>query len=333
MDFLYISAEQSRDLVTSEEALEVVERVFRWHAEEGKVVVPSPSVLSYVLPEPESRYRLKVCALPAIPVAGVRVTGWALGEGRQGTGVGTGAPANTRFVVLTDPGTGHPLAIVDEHWTYNLRTSVAGMLAVRLLARTDSRVVALVGAGQIASTCAEMLARMFRLDQIRVTSLRPASRQAFAARLSDQLAVPFVVCDSVQEAAHGADIVVTASSANAVILADAAWLADGSTCCAIGVGEADPSVYRAVDKVVVSDYELVQEIPDVRSLLDSGRLSTADIWADITQILTGTKPGRESASERIFVRASGLVTQDVALCHLVYVRALERGVGTRLPVG
>jgi ornithine cyclodeaminase/alanine dehydrogenase-like protein (mu-crystallin family) len=330
---MYITAEQSRDLVTSDEALEVAERVFRWHAEEGKVVVPSPSVLSYMLPEPESRFRLKVCAIPAIPVAGVRVTGWALGEGRSGPGVGSGGPANTRFVVLSDPRTGHPLAIVDEHWTYNLRTSAAGMLAIRLLARPESRVVGLVGAGQIATTCAEMLARMFRLDEVRVTSLRPASRQAFAARMSERLGLPFVACESVQETIAGADIVVTASSANAVIVRDAAWLADGTTWCALGVGEADPSIYHAVDKVIVTDYELMQETPDVRALLDGGRLSTNDIWADITHILMGTIPGRESATERIFIRASGLVSQDVALCHFVYTRAQERGVGVLHPVG
>jgi ornithine cyclodeaminase len=294
------------------------------------VLIPHPSVLAYEVPEPSSRFRLKVATIPAIPVSGVRVTRWAA-EG--GPGAGSGGPYNTRFVVLSDPRTGFPLAVIDEHWTYNLRTSAAGMAAVRLLARPESRVVGLVGAGQIATTCAEMVSRMFRLQEVRVTSRRPETRQAFAARMSEQLGVRFEARDTVEETVRDADIVITASSANAVLIHDIGWLAPGSTICGLGTGEVSAQVYNAADKAIVSDYEVVQELPDVRGLLASGQVARETIWSDVAEIVAGSKTGRTSPDERIFVRAGGLVSQDVALCHLVYTRALERGLGTAFPVG
>jgi ornithine cyclodeaminase len=236
-------------------------------------------------------------------------------------------------VVLSDPRTGFPLAVIDEHWTYNLRTSAAGMAAVRLLARPESRVVGLVGAGQIATTCAEMVSRMFRLQEVRVTSRRPETRQAFAARMSEQLGVRFEARDTVEETVRDADIVITASSANAVLIHDIGWLAPGSTICGLGTGEVSAQVYNAADKAIVSDYEVVQELPDVRGLLASGQVARETIWSDVAEIVAGSKTGRTSPDERIFVRAGGLVSQDVALCHLVYTRALERGLGTAFPVG
>ncbi len=57
------------------------------------------------------------------------------------------------------------------------------------------------------------------------------------------------------------------------------------------------------------------------------------IWSDMPQIVAGRKPGRTSPDERIFIRAGGLVSQDVGPCHLVYQRARERGLGTAFPVG
>ncbi len=330
---LYITAEQSRSLVSSDDALAMAERVFGWHADGHSVLIPQPSVLSYSVPDPSAYYRLKVAAIPAIPVAGVRVTGWADERAGDGPGAGSGGPTNTRFVVLSDPRTGFPLAVIDEHWTYNLRTSAAGMAAVKLLARPESRVVGLVGAGQIATTCAEMVSRMFQLDEVRVTSRRPESRQAFAERMTDHLGVRFEARDTVRETVRDADIVITASSAGRVLLDELEWLAPGSTTCALGMGEASAQVYNGVDKLIVSDYDVVQELSDVRELLDSGQVAREAIWSAMPEIVAGRRPGRTSPDERIFIRAGGLVSQDVGLCYLVYERARERGLGTAFPVG
>jgi ornithine cyclodeaminase/alanine dehydrogenase-like protein (mu-crystallin family) len=60
-------------------------------------------------------------------------------------------------------------------------------------------------------------------------------------------------------------------------------------------------------------------------------LSEKDLYAELPEILAGKKPGRQSDRERIFIRAIGLVNQDIAMADHIYRTALEKGIGTRLP--
>jgi alanine dehydrogenase len=326
-EVLYVSGDETRALVGPGDALRLAEQVCHWHVQ-GQEAWPEPNIMSLRLAEPQAAYRIKMAALTGIPVVGVRVTGYSFAPG----GLGSGAPDNTRFVILSDPRTARPLAIVDEHWTYNLRTCASGILALRHLARPDSTVAGLLGAGQLATTCLEMLAREFSLREVRVTSRRPESREAFAARMADRLGVAVEARATAREVVDGTDVVISCTSANSHLIFDG-WLEPGATLCALGQDEAHPSVYRSVDKVIVSDLEVVKEATDVRRILRNGEFSEQEVWADLATIVTGRKPGRESPSERILIRASGLVSQDVAMCHFVYQEALRRGLGTRLPVG
>ena len=60
-------------------------------------------------------------------------------------------------------------------------------------------------------------------------------------------------------------------------------------------------------------------------------LSEKDLYAELPEILAGKKPGRQSDRERIFIRAIGLVNQDIAMADHIYRTALEKGIGTPLP--
>ncbi len=319
-EVLYLSAPQTRELVTGEEALGVMEQVLRWQAA-GQVTWPEPNVFNLPMKQFNSGFRIKACSLDAVPVAGVRVTGFVEGA--------SGDTDSTRYVILSDPRSGRPLAIVDEHYTYNLRTCAAAALALRRLARSESAIAGLVGAGAIAETSLELLGKLFPLAEVRVTSRRPESRAAFASRMSERLGLPVVARDTPREVVEGADLVVTCTSARRTLIYDG-WLREGATLCALGWYEIDATVYRSVDKVVVSDWEVVVETPDVRDLVKAGRFSVEEVWADMASIVAGLKPGRESPRERILVRAVGLASQDVAICHHVYHRAVRQGVGTWL---
>jgi ornithine cyclodeaminase/alanine dehydrogenase-like protein (mu-crystallin family) len=327
LECLYISADETRALVGPDDALRVAEQVCRWKVEEREVW-PKPDIFNLRLREPSATYRIKMAALTAVPIVGVRVTGYSGASHSHGSG----APDNTRFVVLSDPASARPLAIVDEHWTYILRTCASGVLGMRQLANPESSVLGIVGAGRVAATCLEMLAAAFPLRQVRVTSGTPESRATFCQQAAERFGLPVEARDTAREVAEGADLVLTATNAGANLIFDG-WLKDGATLCCFGQHEAHPAVYRAVDKVVVSDFDVVREAPDVSAMIRDCAFSVDEIWSDLPDIVTACKPGRVSPRERILIRASGLVTQDVALCHFVYQQAVERGLGTRLPVG
>jgi ornithine cyclodeaminase/alanine dehydrogenase-like protein (mu-crystallin family) len=93
----------------------------------------------------------------------------------------------------------------------------------------------------------------------------------------------------------------------------------------------DSSFYRNADKFVVDSWLHCKHKSDLQRMLKENYLKETDLYAELPDLLSGRKAGRESPRERIFIRAIGLVNQDVALADHIYRGALENGIGTRLP--
>lgn len=327
VDVLYVSAAETREILGLDDAVPLVEQALRWQAD-GQVVWSAPPLLSLQTREPDSHFRIKGCALRPLDVAGFRVTGFRVDP----AGAGSAAEDNTRFVVLSEPSTGRPRAIVDEHWTYNVRTVAAAAVAARHLARPGSARLGLVGAGQLAESALALLAAMFPLRTVRVTSRRAESRERFAVQMAGRLGLDVRPVASPAEAVTGADMVVTCTSANARLV-EAAWIAPGAFVCALGRNELADELYRAADKTVMDSWELSQESSDVRQLVSRGALARERLHAELPDLVAGRRPGRESDGERIVARIEGLASQDVLIAHWVAERARERRLGRVLPAG
>ena len=324
---LYLDAGTTRQLLDVPTALKVMEDVFRLQAE-GAVIGTDVSLLALPFTKYNTRYRIKASGLTNVPIAGIRVTGYHLDK----DGMGSSAPDNTRFVVLSDPTTARPLAIIDEHWNYEIRTSASAVVAAKHLARKGPVVVGIVGAGALAATSVEALAEALPVSEFRVTSRRKESRERFVAQMRTRVRPSLSVHDSVEAVVRGAQIVFTCTSANAVLV-KADWLDPGVLVATLGQGELEPECYRIADKLVVDSWDVSKSTVDMRKLLESGSVKPGDLHAEIQEIVVGRKPGRQTEQERIIVRAEGLVSQDVALADWVYRQALERGMGMRLPHG
>jgi ornithine cyclodeaminase len=137
--------------------------------------------------------------------------------------------------------------------------------------------------------------------------------------------------DSTEEALKGADIVLSATTTTTPFVEDP-WLGEGVTVYSIGKHqEMASSFYKRADKFVVDSWRQCKNKSDIQRMLKENYLSEKDLYAELPELLAGKKPGRESDRERIFVRAIGMVNQDIALASWIYRRALESGIGTRLP--
>lgn len=93
----------------------------------------------------------------------------------------------------------------------------------------------------------------------------------------------------------------------------------------------ESDVYKKADKFVVDSWVHCRNKSDMQRMLKENFLSEKDLYAELPDLLSGEKPARQSDRERIFIRAIGLVNQDVALADWIYRSALESGTGTRLP--
>ena len=132
---LFVSYQETLDLFTAADALRIVEEVYHMHAR-GSVVFSNPPSFKMDVAEFNNHWHVKGCLLKDIPVAGTRMYAY-YDDGQRST---VGTLDSTRYVVLSDPNTSIPLAIIDEHWTYALRSTAAAVIACKWMTNPDPKV-------------------------------------------------------------------------------------------------------------------------------------------------------------------------------------------------
>jgi thiomorpholine-carboxylate dehydrogenase len=223
-----------------------------------------------------------------------------------------GLPTLLATIVLMDARTGRTLAVMDGTWITALRTAAVSAVAVDCLSAPGPKVVAMLGSGALARTHAAALRAVRPVSEIRVWSRNPQNVSACASEVGG------VPVKTAEEAVRGADIVCTVTNASQPVL-KGAWLKPGALVAAVGAPR--PS-WRELDdeamkNIVIADsYEAAaQESGDVI-------LSGAKVWAEIGEILAGTRP-RPPAGATIIFKALGQAVEDAVAARLVYDAATK----------
>jgi len=214
------------------------------------------------------------------------------------------------------------------------RTGAVTCVGARHLARANSRVVTHLGARGSAFQNLRLLSDAFRLDEIRIASKRPESRERLAARVRDELGVRCVPVDDAAAACRDADIIIEATRLErpeVLIPADA--VKPGALIVTYGWKMAvDPELPFRMDKLVVDDWAQCRHGGALYPLIECGRLTDGHIHAEIGEIVCGAKPGRERGDERILFWHRGFAISDIVLGCAIEARAEKEGVGTMLPL-
>ncbi len=250
---------------------------------------------------------------------------------------GTEYDAHQGVVVLFDNDNGVPLAILDASEVTAIRTAATTGVATRLLAREDSRILAILGTGVQARTHLEALLLARPFDEIRVFSRSAEKREAFAARESKRHGRRVVAAASPRECVAGADVIcTTTSSAEPVLLGE--WLTPGMHVNAVGASLASAreldSAAVARSRMFVDRRESTEnESGAYRTALAEGAIGEGHIVGEIGAVLDGNVEGRRSAEEITLFKSLGLAVEDLAAAHHVWRRAVEEEVGTRVELG
>jgi alanine dehydrogenase len=270
----------------------------------GRISWPSPRKLDLIGDSHGNHYHLKACVLEDVPVAGIRLVSHP-GDDDPGGG--------TRLVLLVDPATTRPLALVDESWNYGQRTVASVALASAAVAREGAATLGLVGSGHLARLALPYYRRLLPgLRALRVSSRRPERREALADWAGDELGLDAVAVASPGEACAGADVVLTCTSAGRPLLTEAD-VAPGTVVAALDTVELAPELARAADALLVDSREqLARELVDCYG-------PGVEAHATFAEVLAGDHPGRRGDEDRIVVVAQGLASQDVGLAHRAYV--------------
>ncbi len=262
--------------------------------------------------------------------AGVKVVGDFVDNHRLGL------PSELALLLLMDPATGVPAAIVDATAITEMRTGAVTAIGADYLARRDASVLGHIGARGTAYWNIRLLCQVRPgLDEIRVHSRRPESRESFARQLREDLGREVRAVASWEECVRGADVIVEASRLTAPQpLLATEWISRGALVVPYGtVSAVDLELTAIMDKIVVDDWGQVGAGPlgALRAHVDSGRLSQRNLHAELGQIVSGARPGRERDDETILFWHRGLSITDIALGQALLAKARSAGVGTRLP--
>jgi alanine dehydrogenase len=263
-----------------------------------------------------------------IDYAGVKVVGDFVDNYKQGL------PSEMAVLMLFDPATGAPKAILDAGGITDMRTGAITAIGAKYLARKDSKVLGHIGARGTAYWNVRLLNHLFDFDEIRVHSRRKESRDAFAERLSHDLGKPVIATEDWESCVRGADIVVEASRLNEPTpLLKTAWIKPGAFVVPYGTMSAvELSLTDIMSKLVVDDWGQCKggKFGSLRAHVETGRLSETTLHAELGQIVAGLKPGRQSDDETTLFWHRGLSLSDIALGHAMLEKGARLGVGQRL---
>jgi ornithine cyclodeaminase/alanine dehydrogenase-like protein (mu-crystallin family) len=223
----------------------------------------------------------------------------------------TAVPTHHATILLFKPETGEPLVTMDGRLITEVRTAAVSAVATDRLARSDASVLAIIGSGVQARSHLEALRLVREFREVRVWSPRRA--QVFAEEHGVRAAA------SAEEAARGADVVVTATTSPKPVLFGE-WLSPGAHVNAVGAPrpdwrELDDEVLRRARVYVDSREAAMKESGDV--------IAAGEIFAEVGEVVSGAKPGRQSDEEVTLFKSLGLAVEDVATAELVHRKALE----------
>jgi alanine dehydrogenase len=327
-EVVFLSDHDVRAMIEMPAVIEAVEGDFKRQADPDSMIVGVP--LAYATDDRKLgfRWRLKTAIIRNLGVAGVRMTGYKIDQNGNGSG---GDRNSTRYIILSDPLTSLPLAIIDEHTSFSMRTSAAVCVAAKYLAKPDSKVLGIIGVGNVGKTALLGLSTLFNLEKVRVTSQRAASRETFAEEQGSALGLRIQAVDSYEEACRDADIIIAATPSTEPFIRYQ-WLKDGSFVGVMGHEEATHELYEKCDRLFV-DYNPATEkhAPHIQHAIDAGGLSPDKPIRQIWEVVCGKLPGRRDAREKVVVATVGLTTQDTAIAHALYLQAKDEGRGLRLP--
>lgn len=299
----------------------------------GAVAMPERAVLG--VPEHGGTTLVMPAYLPESASLGLKVVSVFPGNAARQL------PVVSAAVLLLDPATGLPLALMDGTYLTALRTGAASGLAADLLARPDARVVALFGAGGQAPHQLEAISRVRRIERAWLVNRTPERAELLRERVLGwpEAWRPAEVrvahnADETRQAVAEADIILTATAASEPLFAGE-WVRPGTHVSAVGaftpqMREVDAALVRRARVVVDQRAAALAGAGDLLEAIREGAFAPEAIAAELGEIVVGRQPGRTTHDEITFFKSVGVAAQDMAVAGAAYQEALRLGLGTEV---
>jgi alanine dehydrogenase len=256
-------------------------------------------------------------------------------NGRFPSAVAGGGQRVSGAILLQDGSDGMPMAILDSQAVTVMRTAAVTVVACRHLARAGSTRALLVGAGRQAAAQVEALFHALPLESLTIWSRNTAHARRVVGH-AQALGIDAKVPKTAAEAAQTSDVIMTVTPSTSPLLF-AGDIAPGCLVIALGADgpgkqELDPAIL-AESKVVVDIFDQAASSGELAHALDAGLMTKDDVYAELGEIVAGTKTGRTTDDETIVFDSTGTALQDVAASLVIVKAARDRGLGVDIDLG
>jgi ornithine cyclodeaminase/alanine dehydrogenase-like protein (mu-crystallin family) len=316
---LYLSKKDVEETnLEMKEIITSIESMFKEKGEDNVEMPPKPGIHT----RPDAFIHAMPAYIPSIESAGMKwVSGYPDNQKK-------GLPYISGLLILNDAETGIPLTIMDCTWITAMRTGAATAVAAKYLARPDSSTVGILACGVQGKSNLEALACIFQINKVKAFDINPETAERFANEMSKQLNLKIEIVSESRQAVSGLDLVVTSGPIlkDPTPIIEMGWLSEGAFASPVDFDSYWQGVaFEQLDKIATDDINQMEYYRKVGYFQQ-----TPQPYADLGEIITGKKPGRESDQERTMAINLGLALDDMATAPLVYQLAKEKGLGQLL---
>lgn len=322
MKTLLLSIKDVKEALSMKEVISAVEEGYiAYNA--GKV--QQPDIVSMEMPENNGETDIKSCYNKLNESISVKIA-----SGFYDNGKNNDFPTMIGTILLFNGKNGTPLCVMDGSLITGIRTGAAGAISSRLLARKDSKVVAVFGAGGQARMQIYALCQVMNIQEIRVYSERIEELPKYKEDAEENTKAKVIICDTPEKAMKDADIAISTTPSKKFFI-DKSLVKPGMHIVAVGAdmagkNEWNPEIFKGAKIVNDSIAQCVRR-GETRNAIISGIIKETDIYAEIGQLLTGEKPLRQSEDEITIYDTTGMGIQDNVTAVKVYEVAKKKGLG------
>jgi ornithine cyclodeaminase/alanine dehydrogenase len=320
-EVLYLSRQDVVDIALPMPAIiDALEKMFKEKGHGRVEMPPKPGIH----PKPDAFIHAMPAYIPAMGAAGIK---WVSGYPQN---QGMGLPYINGLLILNHADNGIPAAVMDCTWITAQRTGAATAVAAKYLARPESDSLGILACGVQGRSNLEALACVFKLKKVIAYDLFPEVARKFASEMGAQLGLEIEVVSKPELAVKNLDLIVTSGPIlkNPTPVVEAGWMKRGAFASPV-----DFDSYWTKGAQAEMDLLATDDVKQMEYYREVGYFKhTPKPYADLGELVCGLKPGRRNSDERTMSINLGIALEDMATAPLIYRRAIEMGIGQKLPL-
>lgn len=305
--------------------MEALDEVAKGFTALAKEEVTLPPILRIDVPENHGEVDVKTAYIHGLDSFAIKIAAGFFKNSELGLPTGSG------MMVLISAETGNPMAILlDNGYLTDLRTGIAGAIAAKYLAPTETKVAGVIGSGMQARYQMRSLKMVRDFSQLLIFGIVEDEVDSYVAEMSEELGVEVIKAQDAESVMRESDVVVTSTPSKTPYLR-ADWLHPGLHITCMGSDsedkqEIEAEVFAKADRIFCDRKSQVFRLGELHHALEAGAV-TEETPIELGELTSGRVAGRESEDEITICDLTGVGVQDTQIARLAYRKAIALGLG------